>query len=125
MAKVKNPLLSVTANGHLSKALTFYSHSKNNYVLSNKKRRGLFARIVSGFGRTYLGSSFLGFNGYRTGRNKKQLQSGQRHLFSHFWRTWSALSPSEKSEWSSLGRVYGLSGSQYYLKTQLDNNKLI
>lgn len=120
MAKTINPLNSQQAKGHLSRVLTYYWHDGRNYVLSNKRRRGLFVRIAAGFGRMYYGSSFFGFDGYRTGKNKTQLQSKQRYLFSYGWREYANLSNEEKIFYEDLGKKYGLTGPQIFLRQILN-----
>ena len=120
MAKTHGPLNSIEARGKLSGVLTYYRHNKRNYAAVHKRHRGLFDRVLSGFGRMYCGSSFFGFNGYRTGKGKTQLQSMQRYLFSYCWREYKLLTPEEKQQFALMGRAYQLSGPQYFMKQLLN-----
>lgn len=94
MAKLKNPLLSLSAQGRLGKAISFVKRGGRNLV--ERKPEVPDAKTLA--------------------------QLSWRHMFLKVVALWHALSPAEKLQWESVARPHHMTGYAYFISQSLRPN---
>jgi len=122
MAKLQFPLLSLSAVGHFSKNLTFFSHTQRAYVMQRGQKRGLDIGLFAGFGRMPFGIYFFGYSGRIDELNNSENQILQRSLFSACWLAYANLTTEEKEFLNDEAGVIGLSGANLFMSRYLKEN---
>lgn len=122
MAKLRFPLLSLSAVGHFSKNLTFYSHSRRSYVMQRGQRIGFNIGLFAGFGRMPLGTYLFGYSGRIDDLNNSFNQILQRSLFSACWIAYAELTNEQKELLNTEAIVLGLSGANLFMSRYLKEN---
>jgi len=115
MTLVKNPFLSKSARGIFANQLTAFSHAGKSHIILKRQRRGLFAGLMAGLGRIYLGGSFLGFSGMMSEKTKKQEQGAQRLVFKNAWLAYALLTNEQKKALANEARFLSITGPNLFM----------
>lgn len=122
MTVLKGPLFSISAKGHFSRDLTFYSHLGRSYTMIQRNRRGLFVGKIAGFGRMPFGTYLFGYSGRLNDLNNSQAQILQRSLFSACWLAYAQLTTPQKLELDIEAKVLQMSGANLFMSRYLKEN---
>jgi len=94
MAKLKNPLVSLSATGRLTKALSLSRRKRLNIITTTPLPKDV----------------------------RSLAQLSWRHMYQKAIALWNALSQAEKDEWESLARSRHMPGIAYFLSQALKPN---
>lgn len=122
MPVLKGPLLSISAKGHYSKNMTFFSHFGRAYLMRGRRARGLFVSKNQGFGRMPFGAYFFGYGGRLNDKNLSVAQNERRALFSTAWNAYALLSPEQKETYSVNARSLNMTGANLFMSQFIKAN---
>lgn len=122
MATLKAPLFSISAKGHFSNLLTYFSHTGRSYLMTKRNRRGLFVGGFAGFGRMPFGAYFFGYSGRIGSSRFSASQIAQRELFSATWDAYALLTPEEKEILRVNARSLNMTGANLFMSNFIKEN---